>query len=175
MHSRSRYVGVLLAASLAMALGACSVLTPVAGTYPAVTPRQAQSGVAEGEILRWGGTIIGGNRSAGETCLTVLSHPLNALGKPQIGGDTSDSGRFLACTRRRVDLAHYHAGREITVIGDFRGIHIRAIGGHPYRYPILQISTLYLWPKRERGAMDHTFIQNGCSPLFTSIGCSSPQ
>ncbi|AIA55889.1 Slp family lipoprotein [Acidithiobacillus caldus] len=175
MHSQKKYLGVLLVVSLAMALGACSALTPVAGTYPAVTPRQAQSGVAEGEVLRWGGTVVEGSRSAGETCLTVLSHPLDALGKPQIGGDTSDSGRFLACTQRRVDLARYHAGREITVIGDFRGIRIQAIGGHPYRYPILQISTLYLWPKRERGAMDHTFIQNGCNPLFTSIGCSSPQ
>ncbi|WP_291510555.1 Slp family lipoprotein [Acidithiobacillus sp.] len=173
MHARLKFLVLPPAVLASLALSACSALTPVAGRYPSITPQEAQTAATSTQVLRWGGTIIGSSKVSGETCLTVLSYPLDRLGKPQIGGDTGDSGRFIACTSAALDPVRYRKGRQITVIGYLRGIRIQMIGEHPYRYPLLQASTLYLWPRPQHNRMDHTFIQNRCSPLFTSIGCSS--
>ncbi|MGC9238852.1 MAG: Slp family lipoprotein [Acidithiobacillus sp.] len=94
MHARLKFLVLPPAVLASLALSACSALTPVAGRYPSITPQEAQTAATSTQVLRWGGTIIGSSKVSGETCLTVLSYPLDRLGKPQIGGDIGDSGRL---------------------------------------------------------------------------------
>jgi outer membrane lipoprotein len=136
---------------IAVLLSACATTpAPLRGEYSDLTPEMVQSSASPqtGEEVRWGGIIAEVVPGKEQTCLTVLSRPLDSSGRPMEGDQTM--GRFLACSKGFVDPAVYAPQREITVVGTVEGTEVRKIGEYPYRYPKVAVSTIYLWPKREK-------------------------
>jgi len=120
---------------------------PLAGTFGAIAVRQAQEGNLTGQRVRWGGSIVGVRPGKDDTCLVVLSHPLQRDGRPRYT-DASD-GRFIACAAGFYDPEIYAKGREVTVVGTLQEPETQKIGEHDYRYPKVAAETVYLWPQRE--------------------------
>lgn len=139
----------LLASMLALLLSACAT-TPAAlsgGPFPAITPRMAQQRDTVGERVRWGGVIVSTMPTPKETCIEILSRPLDTQGRPRDTDQTD--GRFISCAQGFRDPAVYAPGREVTVIGTLAPSVVRKIGDFDYHYPSLPADVLYLWPKRE--------------------------
>jgi outer membrane lipoprotein len=127
-----------------LALTGCATAPkPLQGEFDAETPR-AQ--VAEGQRVRWGGTIIDVEPKAGETCIQVLGKPLAVNARPMFSDDSE--GRFLACRQGFYDPAVFAEGREVTVTGTSDGTEVRPIGNYDYPLPRIAADVIYLWPER---------------------------
>jgi outer membrane lipoprotein len=116
---------------------------------PAVDISMAQV-LAEPESLRqnsvrWGGAITGVENRRDETWIEIVEHPLGSDGLPR-RTDLS-GGRFLARVPGFIDPSVYARKRLVTVAGQFESIVTRNIGEHPYRYPVVRVDNLYLWPQ----------------------------
>lgn len=97
-----------------------------------------------GHRVRWGGTIIAVENMKDKTVIELLSRPLSKGGEPI--ADNPGIGRFLARTAGFVDPTEYPLGRLLTVSGTIDKLITRSVGEYPYRYPVVEIDTLYLWP-----------------------------
>ncbi|MGC9161388.1 Slp family lipoprotein [Acidithiobacillus sp.] len=163
-HPMIRHYLPLCAAAL-MALGGCATVTPVSGSYPPITPRQAQSGAENGKLVRWGGTLIQTTPQSSETCFTVMSLPLRHDGRPRLGEEKSELGRFIACAPGFYDPVLYSASREITFVGIVTGVKTEKVGAYDYPYPLLSASTVYLWPvAKPQPAQSTVFVNGGWGP-----------
>jgi outer membrane lipoprotein len=139
---------ILLAVGL---VSACATTpAPLRGEFSEMTPADAQaSGNPQtGMEVRWGGVIADVHPGKDETCLTILSRPLDSTAAPEEGDRTQ--GRFIACSKGFFDPAVYAQKREVTVVGTLVGTETRNIGEYAYLYPKVQAKTVYLWPKRQR-------------------------
>ncbi len=117
------------------------------GPFIPVSVAQAQQGKVAGERVRWGGKIVSVEPGKGQTCMEVVSLPLDEQARP-LRSDQSE-GRFLACAGQFLDPAVYSAGREVTVIGSLQPPEVRKIGDYEYRYPKVLAERIYLWPERQ--------------------------
>ena len=115
-----------------------------------VTPGMVRDGAGIGDRVRWGGSVLDVKPAATETCLTILSHPLDSAARPLI--IDANYGRFLACSKAFYDPAVFARDRSVTVLGTVEGVVDGTVDGAPYRYPRLQIQSLYLWPVVVYGA-----------------------
>ncbi len=111
-----------------------------------VTPLEArqQAQTFTGQNVRWGGEIITIENKPDHTQIVVLSRPLDKDGEPQ--GTQKHHGRFIAQVQGFVEPSLYAAGREITVVGTYTQTVDRMIGEYPYRYPLVMVEHLHLWP-----------------------------
>ncbi len=96
--------------------------------------------------VRWGGDIIAIENRPNETWIEVLARPLGYAGEPN--SSANSNGRFLARVSSFLDPAVYTPERKITVRGRLENTLVRQIGGHPYRFPLVQVQAHYLWPKQ---------------------------
>lgn len=151
----------LPAAVAVLALSGCATMSPVAGNFPPITPRQSQTGIENGKQVRWGGTIIRTQPKASQTCFQVLSFPLNSQGRPKTGRGVNDQGRFLACAPGFYDPDLYSPGRSATFIGTITGVRTIKVGEFPYPYPKLEASRVYLWPLRPMRVTQNVYVNNG--------------
>lgn len=147
--TRPSTVPRLLAIAAAMALGACATAPqPLRGEFSPVTPEQAGSSGAEGERVRWGGSIIAVDPRTDSTCFEVLGRPLSGNARPR---DTDlGTGRFLACRGGFYDPAIFAEGREMTVVGRIAGSEVRPVGEYAYPYPRVDAEVVFLWPERDQ-------------------------
>ncbi|NIP73348.1 MAG: Slp/YeaY family lipoprotein [Gammaproteobacteria bacterium] len=104
---------------------------------------QAEPQRHTGAPVRWGGTIVSVDNRPQVTTIVVVARPLDSSGRPREGDGSL--GRFLAQVEGFLDPAVYAPQRQITVFGHVEGAMTRAIGEHPYRYPVVKVRTLYLW------------------------------
>ena len=137
-------------ALLCTGLAGCGTMVPqqLAGNdFADVTVHQAQS---QPEVLglrvRWGGSIVHTMPGKKDTCMEVLSRPLDYQARP--AEDDRSDGRFVACLPGFYDPEVYAPRREITVIGTLQTPTIGKIGNLDYVYPRVATDTLYLWPKQ---------------------------
>lgn len=133
--------------ALAVGLGGCASRTPVSGSFPSITPKQAQGNQYTGRTVRWGGVLIKTKPQAGSTCFHVMGLPLDSDGRPRYGAAKTNTGRFIACAKGFYDPVLYAAGRKATFIGTVSGVKAEAVGGYQYPYPRLRARVVYLWPK----------------------------
>ncbi len=147
--------------SVVLALAGCATVSPVAGKFPPITPRQAQTGGHNGTVVRWGGTLIQTETESSQTCFAVLAFPLNSYGRPQPGQESADNGRFLACAPGFYDPQLYAPGREVTVIGAIQGIAEKKVGGFPYHYPRIAATIVHLWPLQRPEPVHQGVYMNG--------------
>ncbi len=132
-------------------VGCATAPRPLQGEFAAVRPLDAAR--AEGERVRWGGSVISVETRPGETCFEVLGRDLSGSARP-LPTDASD-GRFLACRGGFYDPAIFEAGREITVTGSVQGSEVRKVGEFAYTYPRVNADTVYLWPERSDVIIEH--------------------
>jgi len=92
-----------------------------------------------------GGDILGTQAREGETEVELLARRLHDDDSPE-RGDRSP-GRILLRTKEFLDPAVYAPGRRITVVGEVTGLEERKIGDVPYRYPVIGVERIRLWPK----------------------------
>lgn len=132
------------AALLASTLAACATVpAPLQGPYVDGSPT---AGYAEGEPVRWGGSIISVEPRPDTTCFQVLARELNDYSRPRRIDDSA--GRFLACRKGFYDPAVFTEGRDVTVAGRIDGRETRRIGEYDYPLPRVAADVVYLWPER---------------------------
>ena len=129
-------------------LAACAPRIPptLQGTFPELSVSQAQTQSITGERVRWGGEIASTTPQNNETCVEVVSQPLDRRTRPIASDETS--GRFISCVAGFEDPTIYAPGREVTVVGTLEGTSSAKVGDFDYTFPKLRAETIYLWPKR---------------------------
>jgi outer membrane lipoprotein len=106
---------------------------------------EAQQGGYDGQPVRWGGRIVKSTPGPEQTCIEVVSLPLDAQTRPREIDATT--GRFVACGSGFYDPAIYAADRDVTVVGTLDGSQQGKVGDLDYRYPRVAAETIYLWPQ----------------------------
>lgn len=142
----------ILSAALPLALWGAVGLSGCATTdcvqsvgNPALTPAQvAASGGHQGQLARWGGTLVESQNLAERTELTILGYPLDRCGGPRLG--QQPTGRFIALVPGFLEPGDYRAGRAVTVTGLITGTREATVGAAPYRFPVLENAKARLWP-----------------------------
>lgn len=138
----------LILAPLLALFTACSPVPELIRNHP--TPAPALSNLLatpdayQGQVMRLGGVIAGIVNTPGETRLEIVARRLLRHGEPR--QEDRSEGRFMAIVPEFLDPAIHAPGRQVTLIGQFTGIHEQPLGEMPYRYPQLQVSVYYLWP-----------------------------
>jgi outer membrane lipoprotein len=136
----------LLIFSAAMLISACATAPPVIrNTPPGPALVMVQNDLSKylGQTVRWGGAIAAVDNKVDHTVIQIVARPLYSSGRPL---DTSNSpGRFIAKVPGFVEPTEYKQGREITVVGKVAGVQAKLIGEHPYNFPVIDVSNMYLW------------------------------
>jgi outer membrane lipoprotein len=145
-----RLVSLAPALLLTALLGGCASQVPqlIREAPPAkLSVSQATAGQAQtGTRIRWGGTIASVDNQQNATALEIVERPLNGDGRPKQTDQTG--GRFIARVHGFLDPEVYKTGREVTVAGALAGRTERTIGQHPYTFPLVDVTQVYLWPER---------------------------
>ena len=140
---------VAIALMITCSLGACATMpTPLQGQYSNLLPAQAGDQNANGERVRWGGTIVTVHTESERSCFEIVGTRTGSDGRPE-RLDKSE-GRFIACRKGFYDPVVFSAGRELTITGSITGFESRKIGDYDYRYPMVAADVVYLWPEREQ-------------------------
>lgn len=141
MQRRPR--SALLALLAALVTSCASTPPALRGDYPGPAPAAAGD-EHRGARVRWGGRLLEVRPEAERTCLEILALPLGGDARPDSGA--SPGRRFLACRDGFVDPAAYPPERHVTVTGTLEGFVTRAIGDYDYRFPVVRIDAIHLWP-----------------------------
>jgi len=112
-------------------------------SYPQVAARPE---AYVGKVIIVAGTIIEAVNTLEGTRLVLLQYPADSRGRPQT--DVPSGGRLLVLTPDYLETAIYRPGRALTVAGEVQGQRELPIGETTYRYPLLVLRELYLWPER---------------------------
>lgn len=94
--------------------------------------------------VRWGGVITRVENQSSQTWVELVSQELQTNGQPL--RESSSSGRFIASFTGFIDPLVYSNGRLLTVIGTIAGESTRPIGEYAYSFPIVTVTSSYLWP-----------------------------
>jgi outer membrane lipoprotein len=94
--------------------------------------------------VRWGGVIADLENEQNASLLQILTYPLNSYGRPQL--DEQPQGRFVVKTTQFLDPLVYSKNSEITIAGTLTGSISRTIDKKTMTMPLVQLTTLYLWP-----------------------------
>lgn len=139
-----------LGLAIAVLLGGC------AGAFPGEVMRTVETGVSADDLRRdpapyrgtrviVGGEILGTQPKPGQTEIELLARRLRSDDSPE-RSDRSP-GRLLLRSPDFLDPAVYAPGRQITVIGTVAGQEERKVGELPYRYPVITVERIRLWPQ----------------------------
>jgi outer membrane lipoprotein len=137
---------ILLACCLALVAACARPPKRIAGEFPPIRPGEVQRGEFMGEHVRWGGVIVETEPRRDETCIEVVSLPLDRRARPRLVDDTF--GRFFACVPGFYDPEIYSSQREVTVVGTIEGVERAQVGEQDYDFPRLAADAVYLWPER---------------------------
>jgi outer membrane lipoprotein len=148
MEIEKKYGLWLLTLAIPFFLGACTATVPARlaqGPFANITQHMAQTENLVGQRVRWGGSIASVNPAKNETCIQVVSHPLDSAARPEDSDQTD--GRFVACAPAFYDPAVYAIGRDVTVVGILQSPQSDKIGKYDYLFPRVAADDIYLWPK----------------------------
>jgi len=99
----------------------------------------------KGARVMVGGEILSTQPRQGQTEIELLARPLHDDGTP--ARKDQSPGRVLLRTADFLDPAIYAPGRRLTVVGSVAGDEERKVGDLPYRYPVIAIERVKLWPR----------------------------
>ena len=109
---------------------------------------QADPERSVGKLVVVGGSILKIHETGGQSYLEVLEQPLDGSLRP-VSGDVS-AGRFLIRMAGKPDPAVWFEDRRVTLAGRVEGVQSRPLGRMTYRYPVLKIEEVHLWPETGR-------------------------
>ena len=99
----------------------------------------------KGKTVIWGGEVVETtNQKDGSTLIEVLERRLDRQGEPDEASPSQ--GRFLVQSQDYLDPYVYRRGRKVTVAGVILGQKMKPLGEMDYRYPLVSIKQLHLWP-----------------------------
>jgi outer membrane lipoprotein len=98
-----------------------------------------------GRRVALGGEILKTSPLGQVSEMEVLQYPLRYDDAPD--PLAPPGGRFLVRHAGFLDPAIYAAGRRITVVGTVQGSVERPVGEAPYRYPVIGVEFVHLWPR----------------------------
>ena len=135
---------------LALLVGGCATAFPESVMRTVDTRIVADELVRQPDAVKGARVILGGDILAvqprpGLTEIELLTRRLRGDDSPE-RSDRSP-GRALLHTTEFLDPAVYAAGRRVTVIGEVSGAEERKIGEVPYRYPVIRVERIRLWPR----------------------------
>jgi outer membrane lipoprotein len=141
-----------LGLALAVLLGGCAT------AFPTEVMRTVDIRVTAEELRRdplahkaerviVGGEILSTQPRQGETEIELLARRLESDHSPE--RTDRSPGRLLLRSPDFLDPAVYAPGRRITVVGTVTGAVERRVGELPYRYPMIAVERIRLWPKEE--------------------------
>ena len=96
-----------------------------------------------GRLVMVGGIIVASRNLQEGTEFEVLQKPLAGNGRPEETDVTG--GRFLVLSSKFHDVAVFHRGRTLTVIGEVTGHRVQPLGEVAYRYPLVRSREVHLW------------------------------
>lgn len=98
------------------------------------------------------------------TLCEVLQIPV----RPGMRPDSADrsEGRFMAHSRQFLDPVVYSRGRQVTLGGVVSGEHRKMVDEREYRYPLIEVEEIYLWPAEKE------VPSYPCSPWCCDFGWS---
>ena len=139
-----------LGLALAVLLGGCATAFPKEVMQTVATQVTAEELRRDPEVYKGARVIVGGDilstqPKPGETEIEMLARRLRDDDSPE-RSDRSP-GRILLRSADFLDPAVYAPGRRITVIGTVSGVEERKVGELPYRYPIVSVERIRLWPQ----------------------------
>lgn len=142
-------IGVFGCLLLAMLLAGCSSqppreLGPAIADAPTAAEVQSNPKAYLGRQVRWGGEIIALRNADGHSDVEVFGRPLYDDGEPQHEG--GQGVRFIARVPRFLDPIEYTAGKRLSVRGRLLEPMNRPVGEYDYRYPVVAVEGLHLWP-----------------------------
>lgn len=100
-----------------------------------------------GQTARWGGVIAEVRNSDAGTVIEVVNFDLQRWGRP-LTSDQSQ-GRFRAKINGFVDPMVWKQGSSVTFVGTIGEPETGAIDEYTYLFPVLNVSSKYLWPVRK--------------------------
>ena len=142
-----RWLGLLL---LAVLSGGCATAFPESVMATVNTQITADGLLSapdafKGARVILGGEILGVQPRPGLTEVELLTRRLRGDDSPE--RTDQSPGRALLHTAEFLDPAVYAPGRRITVVGVVAGVEERKIGEVPYRYPLITVELIRLWPR----------------------------
>ena len=145
-----------------LALSACArPPLDVAGEFSMTTVRDAQIAERPGERVRWGGTIVETRPQRDETCIEIVSLPLDRRARPHQTDQTF--GRFLGCASGFYDPEIYARGRDVTVVGTIEGTRSGKVDDYDYLFPVVRAEAIHLWPEHA----DERDVYYGVGPYWS--------
>lgn len=98
----------------------------------------------KGQVIVLSGVILETENMKNGTQLQILQRPAGFRGKPKNVDETG--GRFLALDSRYLDAHVFSKGRSVTIAGEVLGKKVLPLGQIEYRYPLISVKEIYLWP-----------------------------
>jgi outer membrane lipoprotein len=139
-----------LGLALAVLLGGCATAFPKevmrdVNTSVSADDLRRDAGTYQGARVIVGGEILSTQPRPGQTEIELLARRLDDADAPEYSDRSL--GRLLLRSPDFLDPAIYAAGRRITVIGTVTGVEDRKVGELPYRYPVITVERIRLWPQ----------------------------
>ena len=100
-------------------------------------------------VVMLGGEVLTAKRLKDHTRLIVLQLPLSSDDEPTINR-TESEGRFIAKQAEFLDPATIPPGTRVTVIGEIIGSTTELLDEMEYKYPVLTIRHLEVWPNAQQ-------------------------
>ena len=137
----------LLAITCLLPVACTSIPVQLDGEYSALTPENATEDDVKTPV-RWGGIVLETRPEEDFTCFEILSRQLGSSMRP-VYSDQAD-GRFIACKSGFYDPEVFEKGREVTLTGEIIYMDTRKVGEYDYKYPVVDIEFMSLWPVRRQ-------------------------
>ena len=103
-----------------------------------------------GKVMILGGVVLKAKRLKEGTQIELLQLPLDTRERPILDRQQSQ-GRFLAIQQEFLDPATIVEGSAMTIVGEVSGSKTDYLDDVEYRYPIVIMKHLHLWPAPSYG------------------------
>jgi outer membrane lipoprotein len=101
----------------------------------------------QGKIVVFGGEVLKAKRLKEGTQIELLQLPLDKGERPILDRQQSQ-GRFLVIQQEFLDPATIVEGIKMTIVGELSKSKVEHLDDVEYRYPVLIVKHLHLWPAR---------------------------